>query len=87
MDALLSIQDLAERWGVSVREARRAVVEGGLPRIELRDGSYISWTTTRFSLADVAAWEEGRKRAGGPATVAAPAPVARPRITSRHFAL
>lgn len=71
---MLTIEDIARRWGVTVRQARAVVASGGVPRIDLRPapGRYISWRTTRFALADVEAWEEARKTAGASPAVAPP---------------
>lgn len=72
---LLTIDDLAARWGVSPRRAREiAGAPDGPPRIDLGPPrKYVAWSGARFAPEDVVAWEEGRKRAG---PAAAPAPVA-----------
>lgn len=62
-DRLLTIQDIAARWRVNLRQAKPAAVQGGLPRIELKAGlKHISWSTTRFAMRDVEAWEKRRMR-------------------------
>lgn len=69
---MLTIEDLAKRWGVSAQQARAIVLQGGVPRIELRPGRYVSWRTTRFAPADVLAWEEARKTSGAAPTATPP---------------
>lgn len=71
---MLTIEGLAERWSVTMLQAKDIVVRGGVPRIELRPrtGRYISWRTTRFRLEDVIAWEESRTTTAG---VTPPPPV------------
>ncbi|WP_165071968.1 hypothetical protein [Paludisphaera rhizosphaerae] len=72
---LLRIEDLAKRWEVTIRQARRTVLEGAVPMIELRrTGRNVSWSTTRFDARDVTAWEEARKRARTAEVVEGPPP-------------
>ncbi len=72
---LLRIEDLAKRWGVTIRQAKTAALEGDLRRIALRPRrKYVSWATTRFDVADVLAWEAERKEASTIPAEASPAP-------------
>jgi hypothetical protein len=62
---LPTIQDLAARWQVTVRQARATVIDGKLPMIRLKSTRHnVNWSTTRFDPADVEAWEAERNRAG-----------------------
>jgi len=70
---MLTIQDLAARWGVTLRQAKAAAIQGGVPMIRLKPTRHhISWATTRFDPGDVEAWEAERRRAV--AAEARPAP-------------
>lgn len=69
---MMVIKDLAERWGVSVVDAKRIVREGAVPFIALREVDMrINWSFVRFNPAAVEAWEQGRERT---ADAAAPEP-------------
>jgi len=56
---MLSISQLAERWGVSENHVRRMVKSGGIVpvQISLPGARRKTW---RFRLDDVIAWEESR---------------------------
>lgn len=60
---MLTIDDLAKRWGVSIRDAKRIVRDEEVPFVALRSHDMrIRWAFVRFSPQAVAAWEDGRVR-------------------------
>lgn len=63
---MMVIKDLAERWGVSVIDAKRIVREEKVPYLALRQpgpGSMrICWKFIRFEAAAVEAWEAKRRK-------------------------
>lgn len=78
---MMVIKDLAERWGVSVADAKRIVREEKVPFISLcAIGMNIRWGFVRFDPQAVAAWEGSRVRVAGDAPKAAPATVVMRRL-------
>lgn len=63
--AFMVIKDLAERWGVSVDDAKRIVRDEKVPYLALRQpgpGSMkICWKFLRFEPAAIEAWEAKRR--------------------------
>lgn len=59
-DDLLTIRDLADRWGVSVDKAKKQVRGGHVPFIQIGTDAdmRVNWSTVRFRAADVARWEQ-----------------------------
>jgi len=83
---MMTVESLAERWGVSIPDAKRIVREEKVPFVELRASDMnLRWRFVRFEPDAVAQWEAGRRRFVAPAPdVAAPAkvPVRRLRLRS-----
>lgn len=73
---LMTIRDLAERWGVSLDRAKRHVRKAGVPFFRLADSprDRISWGVVRFRAASVAAWEQSAEQAFDEATTVAARP-------------
>lgn len=73
--AFLLIADLAERWRVSVPEAKKIVRLEQVPFISLRTFDMnIRWSYVRFSPQAVEAWERSRERMFSTATEAVRTP-------------
>jgi hypothetical protein len=66
---LLTIRDLAARWGVSVDRAKRNVRGRGVPffRIGSDADMRINWNTVRFRLPAVLKWEQESEEVFEPA--------------------
>ena len=67
MNTLLTIDDLAARWGRRREDAVRIVREGGVPYLTLparRRGTpmKVDWGTARFLLASVERWEQEQRQ-------------------------
>jgi hypothetical protein len=59
---LLTIRDLAERWGVSIAQAKKVVKMEGVPLVNLRSGYVnINWALVRFLADAVVDWERRRQ--------------------------
>lgn len=63
-DDLLTIRDLADRWGVSVDKAKEHVRRNHVPFIEIGAlaSVNISWSLVRFKLEAVKRWEDESQR-------------------------
>lgn len=63
-DDLLTIRDLAERWGVSIDKAKKHVRRNHVPFIEIGATSSvnISWGLVRFKPEAVKRWEDEAQR-------------------------
>lgn len=65
--SLLTVDDLAERWGLTPAQVRMLVRRDGLPYISFQPFTpgrlNISWRFVRFNPEAVAEWEAGRQRA------------------------
>lgn len=60
---MMTINELAERWGVSLRDAKQIVRDEKVPFIALRTADMrINWTFVRFEPEAVDGWERGRER-------------------------
>ncbi|MDR3618738.1 MAG: hypothetical protein P4L85_05250 [Paludisphaera borealis] len=58
MSDLLSVADVAERWGVDEDDVKSAVLDHSLPFIQFgRSSQRIRWARLRFRKDAVAAWE------------------------------
>lgn len=66
----LTIKDLAERWGVTVNDAKRIVRDEKVPYLALRTpkpGSmHLCWKFMRFDLSAIEAWEDRRRKVVAP---------------------
>jgi len=73
---LMTIRDLAERWGVSVDTAKKHVRRRGVPFFQIGTDAdmLVNWKTARFRLEAVRQWEQQSER-----VFAAPAPEPEPR--------
>ncbi len=64
---LLTVDDLAERWGLTALQVRKLVKRDGLPFISFQPSKpgrmNISWRFIRFDPEAVATWETGRQKA------------------------
>ncbi len=63
MSELLTIQDLAKRWGLPLRAAKRACHLRGVPYIPLRGTPKLRtpWNYVRFRLDAIEAWERANE--------------------------
>jgi hypothetical protein len=63
-DDLLTIRDLADRWGVSLDKAKKHVRRNHVPFIEIGATASvnISWGLVRFKRDAVTRWEEEAQR-------------------------
>lgn len=60
---LMTISDLASRWGIGIAEAIRVVQRENVPFITLRTpDQYVRWSHVRFNMSEVERWEERRTR-------------------------
>jgi hypothetical protein len=58
-DDLMTIRDLADRWGVSVEKAKKHVKARQVPFIRIGDADMrVNWSAVRFRGADVTRWEQ-----------------------------
>ena len=88
MNTLLTIDDLAARWGRRREDAVRIVREGGVPYLPLparRRGTpmKVDWGTARFLLASVERWEQEQQVAFNPKGRSSPEPAYTPPAVSR----
>lgn len=82
---MLVIDDLAERWKVSLAQAKRIVREEQVPFLTLRAWDMrIDWRFVRFTLEAVEEWERGRQRILPGAALAPAAPPTTFRNLRRH---
>jgi hypothetical protein len=81
---LLTVGDLAERWGLTTDQVADLVREQGVPYVPLRRGTSprVSWSNMRFREAAIEAWETANERIHPTAKRAGikPPQAARPRI-------
>jgi hypothetical protein len=63
-DELLTIHDLADRWGVSVDKAKKHVRRKQVPFVEIGTAAdmQVNWRAVRFRLSAVVKWEEESQR-------------------------
>lgn len=60
---MMLIKDLAERWGVSLAQAKAIVRDERVPFIALRKVDMrINWRYARFEPEAVESWERGRRQ-------------------------
>lgn len=83
---LLTVHDLAHRWGVSTAKVKRHVRRRNVPFIQIDTDAdmRINWTTVRFRLAAIEQWEEESTRVfdeAGPAKAPAASTGARHKLT------
>lgn len=66
-EQLLTVDDLASRWGLTPLQVRMLVKRDGLPYISFQPFTpgrmHISWRFIRFDHKAVAEWEDGRRMA------------------------
>lgn len=62
---LLTIRDLAERWGVSIDKAKKHVRRCGVPFIRIGSPAdmLVCWGSVRFRLVAVLQWEQDSEAA------------------------
>lgn len=73
-DKILSVQDVAERWGVSKSTVLASVRDAGLPHIRIGAGGRRNMF--RFRLSSVEKWEADQERVREPEAPSPAAPVA-----------
>jgi hypothetical protein len=61
---LLTVGDLADRWGLTTDQVADLVREQGVPYVPLRRGTSprVSWSSMRFRESSVEAWESSVER-------------------------
>jgi hypothetical protein len=59
-DELLTIHDLADRWGVSIDKAKKHVRMNRIPFLQIGTSADMrtNWSTIRFRAGDVTRWEQ-----------------------------
>lgn len=82
---MLLIQDIADRWGVSLAQAKKIVRAERVPFVSLGGGDMrVNWRLVRFAPESVAAWEATRERVLPGAALPPAAPPATLRHLGRH---
>lgn len=61
--ATMTIQDVARRWNISERQARKLVIKREIPYLNLSDSDMrIRWSLTRFRESDLDRWQADNTR-------------------------
>lgn len=65
-EALIDLDALAARWGLSFEATKRTVKLRKVPHLDLGAGMRVVWSQVRFRPADIERWEaENLKEFGG----------------------